>query len=199
MARRLVCVVEGKGDVEALPNLCSRVRDYLAAWDWFVDPQPVRQPRGSLVDERAPSPDRLCRADGAARAVQLALARPADAILLTCDSDDDCPAVWGPSARAVVTQVARGEAVMVVREYEGWLLYAFGDAELAELGVTAPERIRGAKEKLRRLVPGYKPTTHQLEITRKLDLGRLRRASDSFDKLVRSLAAIFGVSAPDRA
>jgi hypothetical protein len=198
MARRLVCVVEGKGEVEALPNLCSRVRDYLKAWDWFVDPQPVRQPRGALVDERMPSPDRACRAEGAERAVRLALARPADAVLLTCDSDDDCPAVWGPSAKGVVTQVARGEAVMVVREYEGWLLHAFGDAELARIGVTAPERLRGAKEKLRKLVPGYKPTTHQLEITRKVDLRRLRRASDSFDKLVRSLAAIFGVAAPKR-
>jgi hypothetical protein len=182
-----------------LPNLCSRVRDYLEAWDWFVDPQPVRQPRGWLVDEGTPSPARPCRADGAARAVRLALARPADGILLTCDSDDDCPAVWGPTAKAVITPVNRGDAVMIVREYEGWLLYAFGDAALAKVGVTDPERIRGAKEKLRRLVPGYKPTTHQLEITRKIDLGRLRRASDSFDQLVRSLAGIFGVPAPGRA
>jgi hypothetical protein len=199
MARRLVCVVEGKGEVEALPNLCARIRDYLKAWDWIIDPQPVRQPRGALVDERTSSPRRPCRVDGAGRAVRLALGRPADGILLTCDADDDCPAVWGPSARAVVTQAAHGDAVMVVREYEAWLLYAFDDAALAGVGITDPGRIRGAKEKLRRLVPSYKPTTHQLEITRKIDIERLRRVSDSFDKLVRSLAAIFGVPAPDRA
>jgi uncharacterized protein DUF4276 len=199
MARRLVCVVEGKGDVEALPNLCSRVRDYLGATDWFVDPQPVRQPRGSLVDEARPSPNRPCRTDGAGRAVQLALSRPADGILLTCDADDDCPAVWGPSAKEVVTRRAQGDAVMVVREYEAWLLHAFDESDLARAGITDPERIRGAKEKLRKLVPGYKPTTHQLEITRKIDIERLRRASDSFDKLVRSLATIFGVTPPDRA
>jgi Domain of unknown function (DUF4276) len=198
MARRLVCVVEGKGEVEALPNLCARVRDYLKAWDWYVDPQPVRQPRGSLVDERSPSPRRPCRADEAKRAIRLALLRPADGILLTCDADDDCPAVWGPSARAVVTQTAPGDAVMVVREYETWLLYAHDDAALAGVGITDPERIRGAKEKLRRLVQNYKPTTHQLRLTRQIDIDRLRRASDSFDKLVRSLAAIFEVSAPDR-
>ncbi|HSK04830.1 MAG TPA: DUF4276 family protein [Kofleriaceae bacterium] len=199
MARRLVCVVEGDGEVQALPNLCSRIRDYLQAWDWFVDPQPVKQPRSRLVDERVPSPTRPCRADGTERAVRLALARPADAVLLTCDSDDDCPAAWGPSAKAVVTKVAAGDAVMVVREYEAWLLHAFSAAELTKVGVKNPDRIRGAKEKLKRLVPKYKPTTHQLEITRKIDLERLRRASDSFDKLVRSLAAIFGVTAPDRA
>ena len=53
-------------------------------------------------------------------------------------------------------------------------------------------------EKLKRLVPRYKPTTHQLEVTRKIDIAKLRRASDSFDKLVRSLAAIFEVAPPDR-
>lgn len=98
----------------------------------------------------------------------------------------------------MVTQIIPGEAVMAVREYETWLLYAFDDDELAAARITNPSRIRGAKEKLRRLVPGYKPTTHQLEITRKIDIRRLRRASDSFDKLVRSLATIFGVAAPER-
>lgn len=198
MPRRLVCVVEGKGEVEALPNLCSRVRDYLGAWDWFVDPNPIRQPRGWLVDEAQPSPRRPCHAERAGRAVQLALARPADGILLTCDADDDCPAVWGPSAKAVVTRRTRGDAVMVVREYETWLLHAFDDRQLGEAGISEPERIRGAKEKLKRLVPGYKPTTHQLEVTHKIDIAKLRRVSDSFDKLVRSLAATFEVAPPDR-
>jgi hypothetical protein len=199
MARRLVCVVEGKGEVEALPNLCSRVRDYLGAWSWYVDPDPVRQPRSWLVDEALPSPRRPCHAERASRAVQLALARSPDGILLTCDADDDCPAVWGPSAKSVVTSRSRGDAVMVVREYEGWLLHAFDKDQLGAAGISDPERIRGAKEKLKRLVPGYKPTTHQLEITRKIDIAKLRRSSDSFDKLVRSLAAIFEVSPPERA
>jgi hypothetical protein len=88
---------------------------------------------------------------------------------------------------------------MIVREYEGWLLQSFSEVELASAGVVNPERIRGAKGALKRLVPGYKPTTHQLEITRAIDIQQLRKRSDSFDKLVRSLAALFGVVAPVRA
>jgi hypothetical protein len=198
MARRLVCVVEGKGEVEALPNLCSRVRDYLEAWNWYVDPDPVRQPRSWLVDEAQDSPKRSCHAERAGRAVRLALARPADGVLVTCDADDDCPAVWGPSAKNIVTRWVRGDAVMVVREYEAWLLHAFDEAQLRAVGVSDPERIRGAKEKLKRIKPGYKPTTDQLKLTRGIDIARLRRASDSFDKLVRSLAAIFEVAPPAR-
>lgn len=198
MARRLVCVVEGKGEVLALPNLCSRVRDYLGASSWFVDPEPIRQPRGCLVDEARPSPKRPCHAERAGRAVALALARPADGVLVTCDADDDCPAVWGPSAQAVVTQRVRGGAVMAVREYEGWLLHAFDEAQRRAAGISDPDRVRGAKEKLKRLVPRYKPTTHQLELTRSIDIPTLRRASDSFDKLVRSLAEIFEVTPPAR-
>lgn len=198
MAKRLVCVVEGHGEVEAFPNLCSRVKDYLQAWDWFVDPQPVRQSRSFFVDERVPSPNRPCRTEQTTRAIQLAHRRPADGVLLTCDSDDDCPAIWGPSAKGIVTSVCHGDAVMIVREYEGWLLQSFSEAELANAHVTNPESIRGAKGALKRLVPGYKPTTHQLEITRGIDIQQLRGRSDSFDKLVRSLAALFGVTAPVR-
>ena len=87
---------------------------------------------------------------------------------------------------------------MIVREYEGWLLHTFDEQQLAAIGVPAPDKVRGAKEKLKQLVPGYKPTTHQLEITRQIDIERLRQNSDSFDKLVRALAGIFGTSAPAR-
>ncbi len=43
MPRRLVCIVEGKGDVQAIPNLCSRILVHLSAHQWFVDKAPVRR------------------------------------------------------------------------------------------------------------------------------------------------------------
>jgi hypothetical protein len=189
-AKRLVCVVEGQGDAQAVPCLCARVRDKLEAWDWIVDQEPVRQPRSKLVDERVASPARPAALDGMRRAVELARRRPADAVLVVCDSDDDCAATWGVSATAVVAEFLPGGAVMAVREYESWLLCS----ELASSTLNGRDiaKIRDAKRSLAQVIPGYKPTLHQARLTRKVNLDSLWSRSDSFDKLVRTLSIIFG-------
>ncbi|WP_437958287.1 DUF4276 family protein [Sorangium sp. So ce119] len=197
--KRLVCIVEGKGEVTAIPNLCSRViRHYLGAQDWVVDNDPIRQPRGMLVDEKTRSPLRPCNAQGLRRALALAKARRADAALVLCDADDDCPAKWGPHATELIKSIIAGAAVMVLREYETWLLLNYSDDELKRAKVAAPEKVSGAKEKLRRLVPEYSPSEHQLIETRRIDIARLRMRSDSFDKLVRVLGALCGATPPGR-
>ena len=121
--RQLVCVVEGNGDVDAVPLLCERIRVSLRAWGWRVAAHAVRQQRSRLVDHRFASPQRPPNADGLTRAVVLARQR-ADAVLVICDSDDDCPAAWGPAARVLATQFMVSEAVIAVRAYETWLLHA---------------------------------------------------------------------------
>jgi hypothetical protein len=194
----LVCVVEGKGDRMAMPNLCSRIRDYLQAWDWFVDPDPVRQDRGRLVDMRLPGPRRPALRWGLERAVLLAAARPASGVLVVCDEDDDCAGEWGPSADQIIAPLAHGCAVMIVREYETWLLHSAAGAAERARGSASIESKRDAKAAMRRIVPGYKPTTHQLRETQKLNIPTVWAASDSFDKLMRSLARIFDVTLPRR-
>lgn len=197
MSRRLVCVVEGKGEVAAVPNLCARIFIELGVNDWFVDKVPIRQSRGQLVDGRVRSPMRPAKDGDFDRAVQLALrSRRADAVLVLCDSDDDCPAVWGPSAMQKLSEVCRGAAVMIQREYESWLLHGIPSFE--DLDAALIERRRDAKALLSRHRPGYLPTAHQLALTREIDIRRCWARSDSFDKLVRSIAAITGASAPER-
>ncbi|WP_437487081.1 hypothetical protein WME75_05640 [Sorangium sp. So ce1014] len=198
--RRLVCIVEGKGEVAAIPNLCTRIlRQYLGDIAWIVDQDPIRQPRGKLVDGTRKSPLRLCHADGVRRAVLLARqTRKADAVLILCDADVDCPATWGPDAARVIKELMSGDAVMAVCEYETWLLLNFAEDALRRAGAPMPESKRGAKEVLKRLVPGYLPTTHQLSETRRIDIALVRRRSDSLDKLVRALATISGMPLPDR-
>jgi len=197
LARQLVCVVEGQGDVEAVPILCERIRVFLQAWGWRVAAQPVRQQRSRLVDHKVVSPLRPPNADGLTRAVLLARQR-GDAVLVVCDSDDDCPATWGPAARDLATRLVASDAVMVVREYETWLLHACSHQELMRHGIRDVEARRGAKELLKRVLGDYRPTTHQLARTKALDLERVRARSDSFDKLVRALGGLFGVPTPPR-
>jgi hypothetical protein len=192
---KLVCVVEGHGEVEAIPNLCSRIRDYLAAWEWYVDPDPVRQPRGSLVEMKSGPEHGRAKIDRLPRAIELARRRPqATAVLVICDEDDECAAIWAPSAAELVTRVVAGSAVMAVREYETWLAHNASDLDLLGIGVPDPERHRDAKGIMRKLVPGYKPTTHQLAVTQTLDVQRVRSRSASFDKLVRTLGQVFGTT-----
>jgi hypothetical protein len=117
-AKRLVCIVEGQGEEEAIPALCIRVRDYLEAWAWIVDDDPIRRPRSLLVDQRIPSPKRPARQDELDRALHMALARRPAAVLLLCDADEDCAVTWATSANAIVRARTAGAAVMAVREYE---------------------------------------------------------------------------------
>lgn len=190
--KRLVCVVEGHGEVEAIPDLCARILAHLDVRGWFVDPDPVRQPRSRLVDEAAPSPLRPANQDGLRRAVALAKARPADGVLVLCDSDDDCAAHWGQSAEEHFGDPRVG-AVMAIREFETWLLSRFSRAELSKVRVTgAIVQKRDAKGALAKLIPGYKPSTHQLPVTRGLDIERARTQQPSFDKMVRTVERICG-------
>jgi len=196
--RRLVCIVEGKGEVQALPNLCARILVALSAHQWFVDKEPIRRPRSKLVDERVKSPKRPCREEEVRKALEIAAARHPDAILVTCDADDDCPRIWAESVVSTSVPSRPTAAVMAVREFEAWLLWSRSDSELKAVKATDPDRIRNAKGKLEALVAGYNPTTQQLALTRQIDIQRLRQRSHSFDKLVRTLGKLCDVPVPPR-
>ncbi len=133
---RLVCIVEGEGEVAAIPNLCVRVMAYLGVQGWVVDPDPIRRKRSAFVDAKHPKPRRPCREDEVIKAMTLALRRPrpTNAVLMLCDEDEDCAAVWGPDATGVMKRLGAGSAVMAVHEYESWLLLNRTDAELEAAG-----------------------------------------------------------------
>lgn len=194
--KRLVCIVEGQGELKAVPNLCSRIKNHLEAWNWFVDDDPIRQPRGRMVDQSKPAPLRPALEDGLMRAVQLAVSRPADGVLVLCDADRDCPAVWGQDATRLLNKYIPGGAVMAVEEYESWLLSSVSGTD--NLDGRIIEGIRDAKGELAKRLPRYIPTIHQLPMTQALDIDAVWSRSDSFDKLVRTLASIFGVKELNR-
>lgn len=187
--KRLALVGEGKGEVTALPSLAARVLREHGIHGWCISKEIIRLPRGLLVDESAKSPRRPPRADGFKKAVGVARAQNAQAVLVLVDADDDCPASFGPPS-ASLFQGLPGAAVMAVREYETWILLSQPPERLARVGIKDPERSRDAKRLLSRLVRGYLPTTHQLELTRSMDIAELRRRSRSFQQFVKSVLTL---------
>lgn len=203
MTRRLVCVVEGHGEVQAAPELVARVLVQLlgvSPQDWAVDRDPIRVPRGDLVDRAAPSPRRTPH-PRAERALHLAATRRPGGVLVLCDADDDCPAAWGgPFRRMTPTRPAVPvRAVMACREFESWVLWGYPVDDRRRVRALDPEVApRDAKGALQRLRPGYKPSVHQREVVQTLPLPAVWAASDSFDKLVRSVSDLVGVRPPPR-
>lgn len=179
---RLVCVIEGHGEVAAVPRLCTKILHHLEAWRWIVDPEPIRSPRTQLVDKSSDC------GQGLSRMVQLAFRRPADAVIVLCDADDGCAATWGPRASTLIRTHGHGAAVMASREYETWLLLARTGTRMFN-GRTI-ENIRDAKGTLARVVPDYKPTVHQARLSSEIDVAALCALSPSFHKLVRSVQSI---------
>ena len=107
-------IVEGHGDVEAVPVLLRRLVDEAQTWEVGVG-RSIRRRRSQLVQE-----------DELQKSVRLALLQPdCSAILIVFDADDDCPAELAPEIRGWAAAVAGGvpcEVILAKREYEAWFL-----------------------------------------------------------------------------
>lgn len=187
MARRIACVVEGHGDIEAVPIVVRRIAEQILPDVIVQVSAPLRTPKSRLV-----KPGEL------ERAVELAARRISGGggVLVVLDTDDDCPAQVGPTLLARAASVRYGLPVAVVlakSEFESWFVAAAESvAGCAGLGVDLrapadPENIRGAKEWLTQRMIGtksYSPSLDQPALARRFDLAMARRA-DSFDKFHR--------------
>ena len=189
---RIATIVEGHGEVEAVPILLRRIAELVSPETALEIPRPIRIPRNKVV-----------RAGELERAIGLAAARAGvdGCILLLLDTDDDCPAHLAPQLleRAVAVRPDRAIRVVLAKmEYEAWFLAAAmslaGRAGIDE-AVEPPEDaegIRNAKGWLTaRMPPGqsYRETIHQASFSAIFDLDAARSAP-SFDKLWRDVGAL---------
>jgi hypothetical protein len=194
----IACVVEGDGEVRALPRLLHRVASELGVLA-LRTPTPMRVNRARLI-----------ASGGIERAVAAMASRggTARAVLVVLDADDDCPAQLGPELLKRARQARSDARVVVVlptREFEAWFLAAASSLGghqgfPATLDCPAdPEAIRGAKEWLTRARKDghrYRPTVDQAPLASAFDLSLARSSSPSFDKFCRDIAWLLDTS-PD--
>ncbi|QOC92170.1 DUF4276 family protein [Micromonospora craniellae] len=188
----IASVVEGEGELTALPVVLRRVMSDMMIWDADIQ-RPYLTNRSKLVKH------------GGLEASVESLARrvPQSApggILIVIDADDDCPATLGPALlqRAQAVRPDRRIAVVLAnREFEAWFLAAApslaGRAGLPE-GLPVPEdseRPRDCKGWLshRRTDGGsYRPRIDQPALADAFDLSMARHNASSFDKFCRDVA-----------
>ena len=188
----IIAIVEGDGEVQAVPILLRRIAEVATPGIFPEVPKPIRVRRDSIL-----KPGEI------ERYVELAADRagPDGRILILLDADDDCPRDLAPELlrRAAARSDRQIRVVMARMEYEAWFFAAadslagsrgFGD------GITAPgdpESIRNAKGWLtERLPPGrnYKELRDQPALTARFDPGQARRSAPSFDKLWRDVSSL---------
>lgn len=188
----VACIVEGHGEVEAVPILIRRIAAELDPALVVQVLPPLRVPRYKLV-----------KTGEIERSVELAARKTGGtgAILVLVDSEDDCPAEVGPDLLCRAQTARRDVPVGVIlakHEFEAWFLAAAESLRglrglPPDLAAPAdPEAIRGAKEWLRdRMQPKFKyhEVLDQPALTARFDLATARR-TNSFDKCYREVTRL---------
>jgi len=183
---RLAAIVEGVGEVAALPVLMRR----LALWRGPFAGVEVLPPIRVYKDRFLNRPDEF------SRHLQLAALKCGAEgwILIMLDADDDCPADKGAEivvrAQAIVPH-RRVAVVMPNREFEAWFIAAAeslngcrGFICNAPDLLIDPELPRNAKGWIRdRMTGGYGETTDQPAFAARFDLAVAHQRSRSFRKL----------------
>ena len=192
MTVQICCIVEGYGEVEAVPILIRRIAESLYPGVHVVTPRPIRVSRHKVV-----------KAGELEQVVKLATLNIGGqgAIFILLDGDDDCPAHLGPELRLRALQVRENLPIMVVlakHEFESWFLAA-AESIRGRRGLKSdleppnnPEAIHGAKEWLSARMKGdrmYSPRLDQPGLTAHFNIEQARRA-DSFDKCYRDIVRL---------
>ena len=188
--RTIATIVEGHGEVEALPLLLRRIAASLG--ETVHTPRPIRVKR-----------DKVVKAGELERAVELAArhARRDGCILVLLDADSDCPKDLAPQLLQRAKQARPDRDIRVVlanTEYEAWFLAA-AESIAGKRGIDLdtgspedPESIGSPKGWLRMHMPRdqpYSETLDQAALSAVFDL-EAARSAPSFDKLWRDVKAL---------
>ena len=184
-------IVEGYGEVEAVPVLLRRLRDECQVFGIDVN-RPIRATRSQLVRE-----------DTLKQRVKLArLQERCGAILIIFDADDDCPRELAP----IIQNWANEESGPVVsavvianREYEAWFLGSIEslrglrgirDDAIFPLDPEAPRAAKGVLERLMGDGASYSETVDQPALTAQFDMRLAYVSCRSFRRMTNAFGSL---------
>jgi hypothetical protein len=189
---RIISIVEGHGEVSALPILLRRVAEWQPVASAVEILRPIRVKRDRFLNKD----------DEFRKQLLLASAKCGDDgwILIVLDADDDCPAEIGPQVFDRAQQVVAHRKLSVVlanREFEAWFIAAaasidghrgFSVCEGEQIDAEVP---RDAKGWIReRMSSGtYRELLDQPAFAAKFDLQLAHNNSRSFRKLCKEWGA----------
>ncbi|MFS8497184.1 MAG: DUF4276 family protein [Micromonosporaceae bacterium] len=185
-------MVEGHGDVKAVPILVSRIASELYSVHYVEVPPPYRVRRNRLLSELPK-----------AVMIQATRSESRGGVLVIADADDDCAVELAQQLREAAAPTPI-EVAIAVREFEAWFLGAV-ESLRAHRAVRDkatfdgdPERLGGAKGHLAALMTeSYRETLHQPAFAALMDLASARRVR-SFEHLVGCVGRLLGPSSPQR-
>lgn len=193
---RIAPIVEGEGEVQAVPNLLRRIGLECLAGIHVDVLKPIRCPRSRLVENKD---GELERALGLA-AAKLRNQPPCDGpsfVLLLLDADDDLACELAPRLLTTMRKLRSDLDVACVLanvEFETWFVGAATSlTQYLNLNVgeppPSPEATRSRKGWIEQRFKGhpYKETIDQPKLTAKMDLTLCRDHCRSFDKLCREM------------
>jgi hypothetical protein len=169
----IATVVEGHGEVRALPILVRRVAHEHGYYD-VETPEPFRLPRGRFL-----TPAEFERVIE----IQARSVVGSGGVVALLDADNDCAVELAKKIREGYLGNRRYALVAAVREYESIFL--------AGKVVGDPEEVRDAKRAVTRLTGKYRETVHQASLSAMVDLDHARRCR-WFRKFEREQLTILG-------
>jgi len=190
MTGPIVCIVEGDGEVRAVPVLLRRLAQARGIHDAVIPP-PIRVHRDQF----------LRRPEEFERKLALATAKAqGGTVIVLLDADDDCPVTLAREVEARAQPLIHGAAIAVVipnREYEAWLIAAAESLvgrrglrnDLAAPG--EPDAVRNAKGWISEGIAGgrYHEVSDQPALTAIFDIEIACQRSRSLQKLVKVVNA----------
>lgn len=187
---RIATVVEGYGEVDALPVILRRLCAEIAPACYLDLLRPYRHGRDSLI-----------KSGGIESVVESAARQIGDdgRMLILLDADDECPASLAPEllTRAHIARPKFASSVVLAnREFEAWFLAAapsiagyrgLADGLQTPADPEAPRDCKGWLTEHRIDGRPYKPVADQAALAARFDLHLARSNSPSFGKLWREM------------